>query len=119
MSNSNLKENIQKLLDLETKEDEYKSILSQIKEEKDLLSLNIMNFMESNNIKDKDIILGNKKIKYTSSKVQENISKKYLIDKLTQYFKDQETANKLTNFIYDSRTSTQKNHLHISDIKNV
>lgn len=118
MSNVNLKENVQKLLDLEAKEEEYKNILSHIKEEKELLSSSIMNFMESNNIKDKDIILGNKKIKYTSTKVQETISKKYLIEKLTQYFKNQDTANQLATFIYDSRSSSHKNHLKITDIKN-
>jgi hypothetical protein len=119
MSNSSLKENIQKLLELEEQEEKYKVLLSNIKEEKDVLSSNIMNFMESNNIKDKDIILNNKKIKYSTSKIQENISKKYLIDKLTQYFKNAETASQITNFIYDNRTLTQKNYLKISDIKNV
>ena len=112
-----LKENIQKLIDLEKEEEKYKNIFSNIKKEKEILNSNVINFMQKNNITEKDIIFGDKKIKYSTLKVQDNITKKLIYERLKIFLKDDVSANNATNFIYSDRNISEKNYLKISDIK--
>ena len=112
-----LKENISKILELEKEEEKYKDIFSNIKKEKELLNTNVMSFMQKNNIMDKDIIFGDKKIKYSISKVQDSVTKKLIYERLKIYLKDDVEANNATNFIYSDRNISEKNYLKISDIK--
>ena len=67
---NNLKEYIHKLIEIEKEEEKYKTLFSNLKKEKDTLNNLIINFMESNKITDKDIIFGEKKIKYTKTKIE-------------------------------------------------
>lgn len=117
MEKENLKDYIQNLVEIEKEEEKYKNILAKIKTEKDILSENIMNFMDKNNIKDKDIIFGDKKIKYISTKVQSSITKKLIFERLKVFLKSEEVANNATNFIYSERDNNLKYSLKISDIK--
>jgi hypothetical protein len=112
-----LKEHIQKLIDLEKEEEKYKNIFSNIKKEKEILNSNVINFMQKNNITEKDIIFGDKKIKYSTLKVQDNITKKLIYERLKIFLKDDVSANNATNFIYSDRNISEKNYLKISDIK--
>lgn len=114
---NNLKEYIQKLVELEKEEDKYKSICANLKKEKDSLNNNIINFLESNKITDKDIIFGDKKIKYSLMKTQDCISKKLIYDRLKLYFKNDKEAENATNFIYNDRNSKQKPVIKITNIK--
>lgn len=113
-----LKENIEKLIEIEKEEENYKNIFSNLKKEKDKINANVINFMEKNNITDKDIIFGDKKIKYATSKLQDNITKKLIYERLKIYLKDDIEANNATNFIYADRNVSEKNYLKISEIKN-
>jgi len=113
-----LKENIEKLIEIEKQEENYKNIFSNLKKEKDKINTNVISFMEKNNITDKDIIFGDKKIKYTTSKLQDNITKKLIYERLKIYLKDDVEANNATNFIYADRNVSEKNYLKISEIKN-
>jgi hypothetical protein len=117
MEKENLKEYVQKFFEIEKEEEKYKDILSKIKKQKDILNENIINFMDKNNIKDKDIIFGDKKIKYAATKVQASITKKLIYDRLTIFLKNEEIANNATNFIYSDRDNSLKYSLKISDIK--
>jgi hypothetical protein len=112
-----LKEYFQRLFEIEAEEEKYKNIMSKIKNEKDSLNKNVLKYMENNNITNKDIIFGNKKIKYGTMKVQEGITKKLIQDKLTLYFKNPERATEVTEFIYNERNSSQKPILKITEIK--
>ena len=114
-----LKENIQKLIDLDKEEEKYKNIFSNIKKEKESLNTNIINFMKKNNITEKDIIFGDKKIKYSTLKVQDNITKKLIYDRLKIFLKDDVIANNATHFIYSDRNVSEKNFLKISEIKRI
>ena len=117
MSTNNLKDYIEKLIELENEEEKYKTIFTNIKKEKENLNNTIMNYMEKNNITQKDIIYGNKKIKYTTNNIIENITKKLIFERLKIFLKDEKMANEATNFIYSERTSTKKNTLKIIDKK--
>jgi len=114
---NNLKEYIHKLIEIEKEEKKYKTLFSNLKKEKDTLNNLIINFMETNKITDKDIIFGEKKIKYTKTKVQDSITKKLIEDRLKIFLKSEQTAKEATNFIYADRNSSQKTFLKISDIK--
>jgi hypothetical protein len=116
-SNNFLKDNISKLIELEKEEEKYKNIFSNIKKEKEALNTNVIQFMQKNNITDKDIIFGDKKIKFATSKVQDGITKKLIYDRLKIYLKDDVEANNATNFIYSDRNISEKNYLKISETK--
>ena len=113
-----LKEYVEKLFEIEKEENKYKNLVSDIKKEKEILNQHIMDYMISNDIKDKDIIYGDKKLKYTSMNIQDTITKKLINDRLKIFLKDDIMAANATNFIYSERNKTTKNYLKISDIKN-
>jgi len=113
----NLKEYVSKLFDLEQEEEKMKRITSNLKKEKEQINNLIMDFMDKNNIKDKDIILGEKKITYSCSKTAETITKKLILDRLTQFLQNEHTAKEAVSFIYSDRSSKEKFYLKISPIK--
>jgi len=115
LGKENLKTYVQKLIELEDEEAKYKTILNEIKDKKEEVSEILMNFMVSNQIQDKDIILAGKKVKYSTSKTQESITKKLILDKLTLFLKDEKHAEQATQFIYDQRNTVTKNFLKISN----
>ena len=117
MSNQILKEYVQKLIELEEQEDQYKNIMSNIKKEKEIVNNGIMAFMEENKITEKDIIFGDKKIKYTSQKTTESITKKLIQERLTTFLKSVDMAQQATNYIYSDRNSNIKNFIKITNIK--
>lgn len=114
LEKESLKTYVQKLIELEDEETKYKTILNEIKDKKEEVSDILMNFMVSNQIQDKDIILGGKKVKYSTLRTQESITKKLILDKLTLFLKDEKQAEQATQFIYDQRNTVTKNFLKIS-----
>ena len=113
----NFKNDIKNLLDLTDKMDKLKKSLNEIKSQKDDLENDVLNYMNENNIKHKDIYLNNNKITYSSIKSYECISKKYVLQKLKDILKDEQLADKATNYIFDTRTTTQKDYLKIAASK--
>jgi len=111
---TNLKDYIEKLVDLENQEEKYKERMNNIKKEKENISNTIIDYMEKNSITDKDIIFGNNKIKYTSTKIQDNITKKLIFERLKIFLKNENLATDATNFIYADRNNTIKNSLKIT-----
>lgn len=117
MSDKNiLKEYIEKLVEIEKEETKYKNIFNNLKKDKDTLNNNIINYLEKNSITDKDIIFGNKKIKYSLMKTQDNITKKLILERLKKYFNNEIKAIEITNYIYSDRNSNQKPIIKISNI---
>ena len=117
INKENLKEYVNKLLELEQEEEKMKRISGNIKKEKDQINTLIMDFMDKNNIKDKDIILGEKKITYACSKTVESITKKLILERLTQFLQNEHTAKEALNFIYSDRSNKEKYYLKISNLK--
>ena len=112
-----LKSFIYELISLNKEEIILKNKLNELKPKKDKIQDTIVNYMSNNDILDKDIILENNKIKCTSSKTTESITKKLILNKLTEFLKNEEIAQKATNYIYNDRNSTQKLSLKISNLK--
>lgn len=118
MSDKNiLKEYIEKLVEIEKEETKYKNIYNDLKKNKDMINNNIINYLEKNSITDKDIIFGNKKIKYSLMKTQDSITKKLILERLKKYFNNDMKATEITNYIYSDRNSNQKPIIKISNIK--
>jgi hypothetical protein len=115
--NNNLKDYIQKLVEIEKEEEKYKNICSNLKKEKENLNEHIINYLEKNKITNKDIIYGDKKIKYSLMKVQDNITKKLIYERLKIFLKSESIATDATNFIYSDRNSNQKPIIKITNFK--
>jgi len=115
---NNLKEYVQKLVEVEREEEKYKNIFAELKKEKDNLNHHIIHLLEKNNITNKDIIFGEKKIKYSLMKVQEGITKKLIQERLKIFLKSESMANQATEFIYSDRNSNQKPVIKITNMKN-
>ena len=115
---NNLKDYVKKLVEIEKEEEKYKNICSNLKKEKDNLNEYIIQYLEKNKITNKDIIYGDKKIKYFLMKTQDNITKKLIYERLKIFMKSEVMATDATNFIYSDRNSNQKPIIKISNIKN-
>jgi hypothetical protein len=122
MENNNsqelFKKNIKRIIDLENEEKQLKDTLNRIKEQKDKLNDNLISFMETNNITTKDIIYGDKKIKYIRTKNTEGITKKLIYEKLKNYFQSDKSATEAIEYIYKDRQSEYKTTIKITDVKN-
>ena len=114
---NNLKDYVQKLVEIEKEEEKYKNICSNLKKEKDNLNEYIIQYLEKNKITNKDIIYGDKKIKYSLMKTQDNITKKLIYERLKIFLKSESVATDATNFIYSDRNSNQKPVIKISNFK--
>lgn len=108
---NDLKNYVEKFVELEAEEEKYKEIINNIKKEKEKLNIHIATFMEKNNITDKDIFFGENKIKYTQTKIQENITKKLILERLKVFLKNEAHALDATNFIYNDRNSSFKTQI--------
>jgi hypothetical protein len=103
----------------EMEEKNLKSKLSDIKKNKDGVESIIINYMQSNSIQDKDIHIGEHVLKYGETKSTEGITKKLILERLTEYFGgNQEEATKVTEFIYSNRNSSSKPVLKLNMNKN-
>ena len=114
---SQLKLFISEFITLDKEENIYKDKIKNLKNKKDKIHDNIVNYMSNNDILDKEIIFENNKIKCASSKITESITKKLILERLKLFLKDENLANQATNFIYSDRNSSQKLSLKISNIK--
>lgn len=111
------KNNIKELLDIESKSNELKKELNNLKSKKDDIENDILNYINENNIKNKDIYINNKKISCANSKSYESISKKFVLQRLIEFLNDDDQANKIANYIFNSRNINEKEYLKITEKK--
>lgn len=114
---SQLKHFISEFISLNNEEENLKNKIKNLKTKKDKIHDSIVNYMSNNDILEKEIIFDQNKIKCSSSKVTESITKKLILTRLKQFLKDDKIANDATDFIYAERNSTQKLSLKVSNIK--
>lgn len=98
----------------EMEEKGLKSRLQEIKRNKDGAESLILNYIQTNHFEDKDIHIGEHVMKYGETKTTESISKRLILERLTEYFGgNAEEAERATEFIYSNRTSTSRPHLKL------
>ena len=112
------KRSLKRYLEIHEQEEKCKEEIKQIKEEKDGLENFLLEFIESNDYQDRDIVVGDYKMKYSKNKQTETISKKMIYDKLMHYFhQDEEHVTNIINAIYNDRNVSYKTSLKLSSIK--
>lgn len=91
--------------------------LKKCKATKKELSDTLVNTMKSNEIDCFDI--NNGKIIYTCNKVRSSVSKKHIMESLSQYFNDSDvtTAQDITKFILDARSVVLKDNIKFKEPK--
>mgnify|MGYP001270704549 FL=1 len=106
----NFKDNIKQWVELDNASNRYKIKMDELKKKKEEFDMernkvgdNILSFMENNKLEDNEIIISDGKIKYQQSKSSTSISQKFIIERLKEYFKDEEKAKEVTQFIYSGR----------------
>jgi len=103
---SEFKNGIAKWVTLDNEQSKLNSRISEIRKEKKGVENFVVNFMEANQMTNKNILINGGKLKYDVSNSKESITKKYILEKLTAYFKDEKKAEEITNYIYDARAVT-------------
>ena len=112
------KRTVKRYLEIRDREERLKEELKTMKDEKDNLENSILQFIEENEYQDRDIVVGDFKMKYTRTKQTETITKKYLFDKLINYFQNDENKTKeVIDYLYNERESSTKVSLKVNSIK--
>ena len=112
------KKSVKKYLELYDEEEKLKEQMKAMKEEKDVLENGILQFIESHDFQDRDIVVGQYKMKYTKTKQTESVTKKFTFDRLVTYFQgDEMKAKEALDFIYNERSSTIKTSLKLNHIQ--
>lgn len=96
-------------------DDDIKKLNDAIKERKNKkneITPTLLDFMESHNINDLNTSDGN--LKFHKSLRSKPLSKKYLINRLGDFYKNMNKGEKIVNFIYNNREKTE-----ISNLKRV
>ncbi len=113
------KRSLKRYLEIHENEERVKVEVRSLKEEKDNLETYLLDFMERNQYQDKDIDVGNYKVKYSATKQTESVTKKLIYERLYQYFhEDENKAKELLEFIYQDRSSTTKTSIKLTPKKN-
>lgn len=102
-----LKNAIQKYVEIDNKMNKIKELNKSLKKERDNIDKYILNYMNENNMQNKNIILSDGKLRYVTTKSSESITKKYIQAKLGEFFNDKEKAKEATDYIYDTRSQTE------------
>ncbi len=111
------KEDVRKYLEYHNEENKLKEKLNEIKNKKDQYHDNIIQFVETNNIQDKELIMGDFKLKYSLKKQTGTVTKKHTFDQLKKYFhNDENKANECLELIYSDRGSKSFPSMNISEI---
>lgn len=112
------KRTVKKYLELHDQEERLKEQIKEMKEEKENLENGILQFIESHDFQDRDIVVGQYKMKYTKTKQTESVTKKFTFDRLVTYFQgDEMKAKEVLDHIYNERGSTMKTSLKLNPIQ--
>ena len=115
MSNSSdLKNNLIKILEINNEIEQYKTELDKLKKQKDNIEKNLIIYMESNDMVNKNIIVNNNKIRYNTTKNYESFSKKYLLNNISSFLKDEKIASQLVDHLYNNRNIKESKSIKIN-----
>ena len=105
--------NVIKWIDYDNEIKKYNDKLKSLKSEKNSLEVDILSHIENNNLQENIFNLTeySSKLKYNKNKSYETMTNKYLIDKFTKYFNDEDKALHLFNFLKEERSLTSKCYL--------
>lgn len=110
---SEFNSNVIKWVDYDNEIKKYSDKMKTLKSEKNSLEVDILSHIENNNLQENIFNLPaySSKLKYNKNKSYETMTNKYLIDKFTKYFNDEDKALHLFNFLKEERSSSSKCYL--------
>ena len=110
---SEFNSNVIKWMDFDNEIKKYSDKMKTLKSEKNSLEVNILSHIENNNLQENIFNLPSysSKLKYNKNKSYETMTNKFLIDKFTKYFNDEDKAIHLFNFLKEERSLTSKCYL--------
>jgi len=100
-------------MDFDNEIKKYSDKMKTLKSEKNSLEVDILSHIENNNLQENIFNLPSysSKLKYNKNKSYETMTNKFLIDKFTKYFNDEDKAIHLFNFLKEERSLTSKCYL--------
>jgi len=110
---SEFNSNVIKWMDFDNEIKKYSDKMKTLKSEKNSLEVDILSHIENNNLQENIFNLPSysSKLKYNKNKSNETMTNKFLIDKFTKYFNDEDKAIHLFNFLKEERSLTSKCYL--------
>jgi len=100
-------------MDFDNEIKKYSDKMKTLKSEKNSLEVDILSHIENNNLQENIFNLPSysSKLKYNKNKSYGTMTNKFLIDKFTKYFNDEDKAIHLFNFLKEERSLTSKCYL--------
>ena len=110
---SEFNSNVIKWIDYDNEIKKYSDKMKTLKSEKNSLEVDILSHIENNNLQNNIFNLPSysTKLQYNKNKSYETMTNKFLIDKFTKYFNDEDKAIQLFNFLKEERSSSSKCYL--------
>ena len=91
-----------------------------LRDEQKQLGSVVITFIKTNNLEKHDIGLGNEgKLKLAVATKTAPITRKYIEQRLTEYFKSSAKAKEITEFIYDNREKNQSECIRRTRLRNI
>ena len=88
--------------------------LKDLKKDKDGVEGVIVNYMQSHQIQDRPIHIGEDVLQYAETRSYETITKKLLLERLTEFLHNSDRAKEAVDFIYTNRSHQIKGNLRLN-----
>ena len=99
---------IQEWVSLDNEIKELTDKIKLIKDKKNLVGTNILNYVEENNMNNTNIKIGNEKLKFVKISTTQTITFKYLEKCMKEMIKNEEQVNKIIGYIKQRREVKQQ-----------
>lgn len=111
---SNIKTTIKSWYYLDEQIKKNHSEIIKMRKKRDKLEKRIIEYMNANKLENNKININNEHVKYSISNKSITVSKKYIITKINEYYKNDKCLNNpndLISFIFDNREKIKKINL--------
>lgn len=112
-----LKKNIVNYLKYDEQYKQEQKKMKELKTKKDLYEKNILNLMETYNLKDKKINLNNSFIHYSVNETLHPINMDFIEKCLSLYYKNDNESSKICSFIQEQRKRNKKKNISLKKKK--
>jgi hypothetical protein len=106
--NSNFEKKIQEWVSLDNEIKELNDRMKFIKDQKNIVSKHILNYVEENNMNNSNIKIGDEKIKFVRINTCQSVTFKYLEQCLREIIKNDEQVKKIIGYIKQRREVKQQ-----------